>query len=85
MNFTWKRFLQHLNPVAIFLAALIGYMGIFPKTILLGIMIWQIIVKGGALWQALVAFFSTLWGWAKMLVGKKEPAAKKTAARKKRK
>ena len=71
MNFTWKRFWEHLNPVAVFLAAIAGYFGFFPKFIFLGIIIWQILTKGATLWSALVSFFTTIYGWIKGAFEKK--------------
>lgn len=56
MNFTWRRFLDELKPVAVFIAAVIGYFGVFPKLILLGIAIWQIVLRG----STILAFFNTV-------------------------
>lgn len=60
MNFTWRRFLDELKPVTVFIAALLGYLGIAPKLILLGIMVWQIVTRGSTIKD----FFVTIWQWA---------------------
>ena len=65
MNFTWQRFFDHIKPVAIFLAAILGYLGIFPKLIFLGIIVWQILTRGSTLWSAVISFFNTVGGWIK--------------------
>jgi len=62
MNFTWKRFLDELKPVAVFLAALFAYFGLAPvKLVLLGIAIWQVVVRGATI----LAFFNTIVQWIK--------------------
>jgi hypothetical protein len=67
MNFTWRRFLDELKPVAVFLAALFGYLGFLPELIFLGIMVWQIVTRGATIW----AFFNTIFGWIKAPFNKK--------------
>lgn len=62
MNFTWRRFLDELKPVAVFLAALFAYFGLAPvKLVLLGIIIWQVITRG----STILAFFNTIVQWIK--------------------
>lgn len=70
-SFTWRAFFEKLNPVAILLAAVAGYFGLFPKFIFLGIIIWQILTKGATLWAALISFFTTIYGWIKGIFVKK--------------
>ena len=67
MNFTWRRFLDELKPVAVFLSALLAYFGLLPvKIVLLGIIVWQIITRG----STILAFFNTIVQWVKKLFNK---------------
>lgn len=62
MNFTWRRFLDELKPVAVFLVAVLGYFGLLPvKAVLLGIAIWQVVTRG----STILAFFNTIISWVK--------------------
>lgn len=62
MNFTWRRFLDELKPVAVFLAVVLGYFELLPvKMVLLGIAIWQIVTRG----STILAFFNTIVQWIK--------------------
>lgn len=62
MNFTWRRFLDELKPVAVFLVSILAYFGLLPvKPVLLGIAIWQVVVRGATI----LAFFNTIVQWIK--------------------
>ena len=62
MNFTWRRFLNELKPVAVFLASILAYFGLLPvKLVLLGIAIWQVVTRGATI----LAFFNTIVQWVK--------------------
>jgi hypothetical protein len=67
MNFTWRRFLNELKPVAVFLVALLAYFGLLPvDLVLLGIIAWQIITRG----STILAFFNTIIQWVKQAFNK---------------
>lgn len=67
MNFTWRRFLNELKPVAVFLVALLGYFGLLPaKAVFLGLVIWQIVTRGSTIKD----FFVTIGLWIKNALNK---------------
>ena len=65
MKFSLTSLVNHLKPVAVAGASVVGYLSsteFVPKNIFLGLVIWQILTRGASLWDAFRALVNFVKG-----------------------
>lgn len=58
---SWQTFWGFVKPVAVVTAAVFGFLGVAPKTIFAGIIVWQLLTRGGAIADAFVAIYNAIF------------------------
>lgn len=60
-NQSWTTFWGFIKPVAVVTAAILGFLGIAPKLMFTGIIVWQLLTRGGAIANAFVAIYNAIF------------------------